>query len=68
MFEENQSEITKALLGLIVCSLFALVGADLSARIMTESNGYQALLPGIIAGMLTGALSVELFMNKFISD
>lgn len=63
MFEENQSEITKALLGLIFCSVFSLAGADLSTRFLEI-----APIIGIIIGMLTGALFVEFFMNKFIHD
>lgn len=66
MFEENQQEIIKALLSLILCFIFASIGADISTRIMHEYNyeGVKTCIPGLISGITLAVFTVNFLINR----
>jgi hypothetical protein len=66
MPEESQFEITRALVTLMVCSVLSTIGGDIGSGIsLSLSSGpMNATLPGLILGMISGALLVSYFMKE----
>ena len=69
MQEDNQYEITKSLLGIIVCSAMASICAEISKNVFSayNYNNGQSVLIGLISGLFLGAIIVEVFMRKVIA-
>ncbi|MBC7473266.1 MAG: hypothetical protein H7263_03165 [Candidatus Sericytochromatia bacterium] len=70
MQDENQFEITKALMGVVVCTILSFIGADLSSIALASRHltYNQSIFPGLIFGVLFGGLIVEIFMRKIASQ
>lgn len=65
MQEDSQFEITKALVTLMICAVFSTIGGDIGSGMSFNlgTGVTQATLPGLLIGMISGAILVNFIMK-----